>query len=215
MRGVALFVCLCLWSAASEAEAPPPVSPEAWLPTPQPSDDVRVQRRFAVKAGQLRLDAGGEWLARGDYYVSPGVQTTLAWWWREQWAAELSGGWYFSGMNAAARDLRARTGRVPDSHRPQGVVRLGLRHSAGYGKLLFGSRVIHLEPQLFARLSLLVAEAYPSPGLDVGGGLLVHVLPWLHVRLDVAAFPHLERRTRWTFVTGVVPSLSVGVGAAP
>lgn len=215
MRKAALFVCLWLGSVVSAAQELQPVSPEAWLPAPEASADVRVQQRFAVKDGQLRIDAGGEWLARGDYYVSPGVQATAAWWWREQWAAEVSGAWYFSGMNAAARDLRARTGRVPDSRRPQGVARLGLRHSAGYGKILFGGRVVHLEPQVFARLSLLVAEAYPSPGLDLGAGLLFHLKPWLHVRFDVAVFPHLERRTRWTFVTGVVPSLSVGVGASP
>ena len=99
-----------------------------------------MQQRFAVKDGQLRIDAGGEWLARGDYYVSPGVQATAAWWWREQWAAEVSGAWYFSGMNAAARDLRARTGRVPDSRRPQGVARLGLRMQAA------GLSVNYLKP---------------------------------------------------------------------
>lgn len=139
----------------------------------------------------------------------------MAYWASETWAAELSGAWYRSWMNAAARDLRFRTGRVPDSRRPQGAVRLGVRHSFGYGKLLVGGRSIHLEPQAFARLALLVAEAYPSPGLDLGAGLLVHLKPWLHARLDVAVFPHMERRTGWTFSTGIVPSLSVGIGWPP
>lgn len=67
VRGLVLLICLSWWPAVSQADEPEPVPAEAWLPALQPSSDVRVQRRFAVKAHQLRLDLGGEWLSRGDY----------------------------------------------------------------------------------------------------------------------------------------------------
>ena len=214
MRGALLLALLSLAPAAF-AEAPEPVTAAEWLPPVQVSSPVRVQRRFAPKTGHFQLDTGLDWLARGDFYSSPGVQAGGLYWFDERWALDLSASYYFSWLNETAREVRDRTGLVPDSRMPGWAVRAGARRSLGYGKLLFGESAIHLEPQVFARVALLMAEARPSPGLDFGAGLYVHWAPWLHSRFELAVFPHVEERSGWTFSTAVVPYLSVGVGAAP
>ena len=61
---------------------------------------------------------------------------------------------------------------------------------------------------LFAR----DGDASFSPGLDVTAGFLVHCTQHFHSTFEVVVFPHFAKRTDWTFVTGVMPSLGVGVG---
>lgn len=185
----------------------------AWLPPLRPAETARIQNRRYTKTARGHVAIGAEYLARGDFHVSPGVVATGAWFFNEYWAVELGVSRYFAFLDPLAADVRERTGFVPDSRAPHWLFRTGARLSAGYGKVLVLGQVMHFEPQLFARASLLLSDGFPSPGGEVGVGLHVHLSRELHLRFDVSAFPHAERRTKWVPVFGVVPSLSIGFGA--
>lgn len=205
-------------SADSPAPKSKPDSPEldnaaakAWRPQLSSGDFTRVQRRLHPKSRRIFVDLGGEYLARGDFHHAPGLGLSMAWFFGESWAAELGASHYFSFLNSAASQVRKETGLVPNSKAPAWHFRAGARVSLGYGKVASLGHIFHLEPQLFVRASALLAEGQPSWGGELGAGLLLHLTQLVHLRLDVSAFPHAEKRDGWTFVFGVAPWLSVGV----
>lgn len=184
----------------------------AWLPPLRPSQTPRIQHRRYTKAVRGHVAIGAEYLARGDFHISPGATATGSWFFNEYWAVELGVSRYLAFLNPLATDVRERTGYVPDSRAPHWLFRTGARLSAGYGKVLILGQVMHFEPQFFARASLLLADGFPGPGGEVGMGLHVHLSRELHLRFDLSAFPHAEKRSDWTPVFGVAPSLSIGFG---
>lgn len=186
-----------------------------WIPELAPSSTERLQRRQYELARAIQGDAGYEHLARGDFYVTNGLSLAGRYWINELVAPELAISRYYTVLNGEALAIRRETGYVPDAQPPGWLFRAGARFSLGYGKILVFGGVLHLSPQAFARLALLTGEPNVAPGLDLGVGLLVHVNELVHVRLDLAVFPHVEKRTTWVPVIGVLPLVSVGIGGRP
>lgn len=201
--------------APAAEKTPAPVDPAEWLSDVRPGGAPRVQKRLFPKAHRLHLDLGLDDLSRGDFYVSFGVSAAASWWFGESLAADVVVGHYFPFLRGVADELRAQTGLVPDARPPGTLIRAGIRGSLGYGKLLVGERVLHLEPVWFCRAALLFADGTLAPGLDGGVGLLVHWSELFHTRLEFAVMPQLEHRSQWTPVLAVVPFVTIGARLPP
>ena len=215
MSPLRALVLLALLLGAASASAAEPTPPPAWLPPTAPADVPRLQQKLYVKHKQYQLDLSGQYLWRADFYYNPAVALTLRYFATEDLAAELSATRFISSLQGNALEVREKFGFVPDSHKSEWLVRAGARYSVGYGKLLFGRRVIHVEPQVGAHLALLIGDAMLAPGFDLSAGFLVHWTQRFHSTFEVVVFPHLEKRSGWTPVLGVMPSLGVGVGWRP
>jgi outer membrane beta-barrel protein len=182
-------------------------------PAPRPVASVRVQSRFAEKAGSFQAFGGLEYLSRGDFYVSPGVRVGGAYYLLEALGFELHVSRYFSSLNAEAERVKETLGALPDSHAPAWMMLAGARYSIGYGKIKVGGlgRAIHFEPQAFAHGGLHVHDGDVGPSADFGLGFLVFLNPRLFVRIDAAvAYEREERSGRPVSVWGTIPSLSFG-----
>lgn len=184
----------------------------SWLPELRPESSPRIQNRLFTKHNRLHMALGGEYLARGDFHVSPGVAAWVSWFFSENWAIEAGASHFFSYLNPIATDVRRASGFVPDSRAPQWLFRVGPRLSAGYGKVLILGQVVHFEPQFFARAALLISDGSLSPGGEFGAGVHVHLSRGFHLRFDLSVFPHAERRSRWRAVYGVAPMIAIGYG---
>jgi outer membrane beta-barrel protein len=182
-------------------------------PAPRPAAMVRVQDRYATKADLLQLFAGAEYLARGDFYVSPGARLGAAYYFIEPLGAELQISHYWSTLNDEADRIRQSLGAIPDSHAPTWLVLAGARYSIGYGKLMVGGLggIIHFEPQAFAHVGMHDHDGDLGPSADAGLGLLFFLTPRLFARADVALVFERERRSgQQVSVWGVLPAFSVG-----
>jgi hypothetical protein len=182
--------------AAAQAEAPP----------------LRVERRLLVKAGRWVLDGGVGWLARGDYYTSPGVALAVAYYPWESGGPELRLVRFFSHLDAAAQEVRDATGLVPDSHEPKTLLTLGWRQSFGYGKVLpFGAaRVLHFDFQGVASVGLLRTDRTSTPALGLGPAFLVRMGDHAVASLDVGVLATFEERANASVTFGVLTSLALG-----
>lgn len=208
-------MAVALGSGAPPVEAAEPASEELWLPPLVPSPADRVQRRLYENAGRFEAEVGAEYLSRGDFFLSPGIAAAVRWYPLEALGLELAASRFFSFLSPVASEIRSRTGYIPDAQPPAWLFRAGARFSLGYGKLLAFGQLLHFEPQALARLALLTGEPSVAPGFDVGAGMVVHLNPLLHLRFEVALFPHVERRTTWVPVMGVIPSITLGIGRRP
>ncbi|MFL5304947.1 MAG: hypothetical protein ACJ8F1_07020 [Polyangia bacterium] len=196
------------------ASAPPPAASTAIRePAPRPQPVARVQARFAEKDHRVLLFAGAEYLARGDFYNSPGLRLGGDYYFLESLAVELQLSHYWSSLNSAAEHVVETLGAVPDSRPPTWLGLVGARYSIGYGKILVGGDggVIHLEPQAFAHFGIHDYGGDVQPSGDVGLGLLVFLTPRVFARIDAAITLERESRTGQNIaVWGALPALTLG-----
>lgn len=196
--------------APAVVAAPPPAS-SIQEPAPRPQPAARVQARFVQKVHHTLLFAGAEYLARGDFYNSPGLRLGAAYQVLESLALEIQLSHYWSSLNDEAQRLAQTLGAVPDTRPPTWLGLAGLRWSFGYGKLLVGGGIIHLEPQLFAHAGIHDYGGDVQPSGDAGLGLLVFLTPRLFTRLDVAVTLERESRSDQNVaVWGALPALTLG-----
>jgi outer membrane beta-barrel protein len=204
--------------AGAPAVAPAPRStpaPSSAIsePAPRPQPVARVQARFAEKDRRVLLFGGAEYLARGDYYNSPGLRLGADYYFLESLAVELQLSHYWSSLNDAAERVAATLGAVPDTRPPTWLGLVGARYSLGYGKILLGggSGVIHLEPQAFAHAGIHDYGGDVQPSGDVGLGFLVFLTPRVFARADVAITLERESRSGQNVaVWGVLPAAILG-----
>ncbi|HXJ23948.1 MAG TPA: hypothetical protein VMT03_27390 [Polyangia bacterium] len=170
-----------------------------------------MQQRFAEKAQRWQLFAGAEYLARGDFYISPGLRLGAAYYLNESLGFEVQLSHYWSSLSGTAEDVVQSLGAVPDSRPPTWLGLVGGRYSIGYGKLLVAGVVIHLEPQAFAHAGIHDYGGDVEPSGDIGLGLLVFLTPRLFVRADGSMTVERESRSgQGVLVLGALPALSVG-----
>lgn len=209
------FALVALLASPARAQGDDVADAGKWLPELAPSSTERLQRRQYELSQQLQADLGYEHLSRADFYVTNGASLAVRFWLNEFVAPELAVSRYYSVLNAEALEIRRKTGYVPDAQPPGWLFRAGARFSLGYGKTLAFGGVFHFVPQAFVRLALLTGEPDVAPGGDLGVGVLVHVNELVHLRFDLAVFPHAEKRTTWVPVVGVLPLVTVGIGGRP
>jgi len=201
-------------TAASSPPAlasPPAASASIQEPAPRPQPAARVQSRYVQKVHHTLVFAGGEYLARGDFYNSPGLRLGAAYQALESVAVEVQLSHYWSSLNDEAQRIVQTLGAVPDSRPPTWLGLVGVRWSFGYGKMLVAGGIIHFEPQLFVHAGMHDYGGDVQPTGDAGLGLLVFLTPRLFTRLDLGATLDLESRSGQSVgVWGALPALTVG-----
>jgi hypothetical protein len=204
--------------AALEAQAPATVKalppPPALPPVPPGADGtpVKVERRRLLKQKHVFITAGPTYLARGDYYRSPGLSAALSYYPYETGGMEVKLALLFSTLTTAGREVFERTGLVPDAHRPSFVGAVGWRQSVGYGKALVGSsltHLVHFDLQLAGHLGLTFTDRAANPTLALGPGLLVRTRT-LFLQVDAPFVGSLESRSRSSLALGMLPSFTLG-----
>jgi hypothetical protein len=192
---------------------------QAALPSNPPDElrpEVRIQHRFMEKRRRFGLYGGFAYLARADYYRSPGVEIALSYYPWESIALEARAAWYFSSPSDELRDLTTRTGFVPDSRPTLATILLGARASFGYGKLRVTPKyVLHFDPQafLYGGAHITSGDFNPisaGPLFEAGVGLLFHFTRHLQARLDAGLTVGGEQRSHYATVVGFHPALLVG-----
>lgn len=216
-----------LAAEASQPGAVPPMEPSSARPAPltaappsaihepapRPEAAVRVQQRFALKAKQVQIYGGFEYLSRGDFYNSPGLRVGATYYVLEPLGLEAQLAHDWSSLDATAEQVKADTGLLPDSHPPGYRAMVGARYSIGYGKLMVGGLggVIHFEPQAFLHGGIHDNGGEIGPSTDAGLGFLVFLTPRFFARADAAVTLDFESRSGTTIgVWGALPSLGVG-----
>ena len=117
-----------------EGERPQTSERQAGLmrdPAPRPAPALRVQARYAQKAGRALLSVGFEYLARGDFFISPGARVGLAYYLIEPLALEVQVSHYWSSLNDEAERIRETLGAIPDSHAPGWLMLAGAATRSG------------------------------------------------------------------------------------
>jgi hypothetical protein len=182
-------------------------------PAPRPEAVVRVQQRFALKAKQLQIYGGFEYLSRGDFYNSPGLRVGATYYLLEPLGLEALLAYDWSSLDATAVQVRTETGFIPDSHPPGGRALVGARYSIGYGKLMVGGLggVVHFEPQAFLHAGIHDNGGEIGPSTDAGLSFLVFLTSRVFVRVDAAVTLDFESRSGTTIgVWGALPALAAG-----
>jgi hypothetical protein len=182
-------------------------------PAPRPVTDVRVQSRFATKAKNTQLFAGPEYLARGDYYNSPGGRVGATYYPFESLGLELQVSRFVSSLNDSAERVKRELGYLPDSHAPVWLFLAGGRYSIGYGKLMIGGLggAIHFEPQAFVHAGVHAYDGDVGPSGDFGLGLLAFLTPKMFLRIDAAiVYEREDRSGSAVSVWGTLPSFAFG-----
>jgi hypothetical protein len=182
-------------------------------PAPRPTTDVRVQSRFALKVNTAQLFAAAQYLARGDFYNSPGARVGATYYPFEPLGFELQISHFWSSLNAEAERVKTTLGALPDSHAPAWMFLAGGRYSIGYGKLMVGGLggAIHFEPQAFVHAGVHAYDGDVGPSGDFGLGLLVYLTPKMFARIDAAVVYEREDRSGQSVaVWGMLPAIGVG-----
>jgi len=182
-------------------------------PAPRPEAAVRVQQRFALKAKQVQIYGGFEYLSRGDFYNSPGLRVGATYYVLEPLGLEAQLAHDWSSLDATAVQVRTDTGLIPDSHPPGYRAMVGARYSIGYGKLMVGGLggVVHFEPQAFLHGGIHDNGGEIGPSTDAGLGFLVFLTSKFFVRVDAAVTLDFESRSGTTIgVWGALPALAAG-----
>ena len=200
---------------APPRSAPVPAGPPGAIhePAPRPEAAVRVQQRFAVKAKQVQVYGAFEYLSRGDFYNSPGLRVGATYYVLEPLGLDVQLAHDWSSLDATAQQVRADTGRLPDSHPPGWRALVGARYSIGYGKLMVGGLggVVHFEPQAFLHGGIHDNGGEIGPSTDAGLSFLVFLTARFFARIDAAVTLDFESRSGTTIgVWGALPSLGVG-----
>lgn len=183
-------------------------------PAPRPLPSVRIQNRYTSKEGRLQMYAGGTYLLRGDFWLSPGLRAGVTYHPIEWLGIELQATRFWSRLDAEAERIRDSTGYIPDSHAPVWLVGAGLRASLGYGKLMLGTgggRALHFEPQLFAHAGFHLFDGDRGGSGDAGAAFLLYLTPRVFARIDLGATVDVEGRSDGSRpVVGFMPTLVVG-----
>ena len=182
-------------------------------PAPRPEAAVRVQEWFALKAKQVQLYGGFEYLSRGDFYNSPGFRIGATYYVLEPLGLEVQVAHDWSSLDSTAEQVKADTGLLPDSHPPGWRAMVGARYSIGYGKLMVGGLggVVHFEPQAFLHGGIHDNGGEIGPSSDAGLGFLVFLTPRFFARVDAAVTLDFESRSGTTIgVWGALPSVGAG-----
>ena len=182
-------------------------------PAPRPEAAVRVQQRFALKAKQVQIFGGFEYLSRGDFYNSPGLRIGATYYLLEPLGLEALLAYDWSSLDATAEQVKSDNGLLPDSHPPGWRAMVGARYSIGYGKLMVGGLggVVHFEPQAFLHGGIHDNGGEIGPSTDAGLSFLVFLTPRFFARVDAAVTLDFESRSGTTIgVWGALPALSVG-----
>lgn len=204
-------------TAASVATTP---SPPAANPTPPQKVDapgiegvpVRVERRQLVKARKTLLGVAGAYYARGDYFITPGLQATWSHYLDERNGVEARAGFFMPFLTPAAQQVFTDLGFIPDVPRALGGVQFGYRRSLGYGKvLLFGTAesLVHFDLQLALHVGGVFTDRGFGPSLSAAPALLARIGPSWTLQADVAIVASLEA-AEFPVVFGVVPLVAVG-----
>jgi hypothetical protein len=176
-----------------------------------PKRSVRVERRLLVKRRHAFIVAGPGLLARGDYYTSPGVTLSGAFYPLERGGIELRLTGFVSRLDDAAREVQRATGLVPDAHRPRRLLSVAWRQSVAYGKLAASSaHVLHFDVQLSGAAGLLSTDRATAPALAAGPGVLFRLGPRAVAQLDVLTTASFEPRVHAAFAPGLLVTLGVG-----
>jgi hypothetical protein len=199
----AVFAALLLASAVAHADDLQP--------------EVRIQRRFVDKLHRFSAFAGVTYHARGDYYLTPGIEVAGSYYVLESLALELRGAWFFARPSQELLDVVAQTGYLPDTRPCQADLLFGARYSLGYAKMKVSSHaVLHFEPQVFVYGGINVTagdyhDTQVAPLADLGLGFLVHLSKHIEARVDAGFTIGGEQRTTYVAVLGALPSLMAGV----
>lgn len=203
-------------TGASAATTPAPAAKPA---PPQKVDapgidgrPVRVERRQLVKARKSILGVAGAYYARGDYFITPGLQATWSHYLDERNGIEARAGFFVPFLTPAAQQVFTDLGFVPDVPRALGGVQFGYRRSLGYGKMLvFGTAdsLVHFDLQLALHVGGVFTDRGFGPSLSAGPALLARIGPNWTLQADVAIAASLEA-AEFPVVFGVVPLVAVG-----
>jgi hypothetical protein len=181
------------------------------LAAPAAFAQVRVEPRALVKEKRWFLSAGASWLERRDYYESPGLAISGAYYLRESDAIEGQLGWFATYMADAGNQIFNSTGLVPDAQKPSSMLLAGWRHSLTYGKVALKESVVHFDVQMALHAGFLVTDRAWTPAADGSLGVLARLGPRWFGQLDLALMLSREQRSTAVFAAGVMPVLTVGV----
>lgn len=173
---------------------------------------IRVENRLFAKAERWFVSAGPTYLVRGDYYESPGLTLSAAYYLRENDGLELDVGGFASFLDSGASNVFEQSGLVPDAHRPEAQVMAGWRHSFGFGKVLMGEDSLwHFDVQGVARAGAILTDRGVDPTLTGGAEVLARFSDRYFGSFGFSALLSYEERTGSSVVFGLLPSLAVGV----
>ena len=225
-RGAGIGAALLTLLAALDAEAGPegrgPTRSDGGLartataaaPRPDPGPDATIQRRLFVKRSRLHLRAGATYLAREDFWLSPGVTVDATYHPSEALGVELSSSVYFSVLEAGAASLRRQTGLLPDAEQPILRIAAGPRWSFAYGKIQLEAvegPILHFDLGASLRLGGLLTDRRFNPGGDLALsaqlGLGRRWLAWI----EISGWVSYEDRASGILHFGPAGSLGAGV----
>jgi hypothetical protein len=174
------------------------------------AEDVRVEPRLFVKDHHFFASLGPTWLERDDYYVSPGVALSLAWYPVESGAVEVRYARFFSSLSSSAQEVYNLVGLMPDAHRPVGLLLGGWRQSLTYGKVSLAGAAIHFDVQAAFDGGLLFTDRATAPAFGASIGVVARVTRRIFAQLDLGALASFEQRQYARAALGFLPVLSMG-----
>jgi len=180
------------------------------LVAPAALAQVRVEPRLFVKDRHWFLSGGLTWLERGDYYNSPGVAFSAAYYVRESDAFEVRATLFASWLGSSADEVVRGTGLVPDAHRPVSLLAAGWRHSLTYGKVALAGSVLHFDVQGGGDLGTLITDRAVTPALCAFVGLVARLGEHFYGQIDLTFVGTIERRSAPVATLGFLPVLTLG-----
>ncbi len=173
---------------------------------------TRVEPRLLIKEHHFFASGGLTWLARGDYYDSPGLIAQLSYYPIEQGGLDVQIAGLFSFLSTSGEEVFRVSGLVPDAHMPQGLLLVGWRHTLAYGKAAIGSQIFHFDLQGAGHIGTLITDRAWTPALSLSGGLLVRMSDRFFGQLDLGLLTNYENRQQSFPVNfGFLPLLSIGI----
>jgi hypothetical protein len=171
---------------------------------------VRVEPRLLVKEGQLFISGGATWLARNDYYSSPGITLSAIYYAGEDNGVELRTALFASWLDDSAKEVFGATGLKPDAQKPVALLLGGWRHSLAYGKVAVGSGVVHFDVQSGLYAGTLITDAAATPALAASVGVIARLGRRGFAQLDFSLLASREQRSTAVLTLGVLPGLTFG-----
>lgn len=179
----------------------------------EPEPTATVERRRFSKGGRVLLKVGAAYLAREDFWISPGVAAEGSYHFDETWGLDLSVTAYASTLDAAARQLRVEQGLLPDAQQPILRAVVGPRWAFAYGKVLLEAlgTVVHFDAALSARLGVMVTNETVNPGGEINLAVQAWVEPAFLIWGEGGAWVGYEDRNTSVLSGGPRGVLGFGV----
>lgn len=179
---------------------------------PESAVRARVENRLFQKSERVFVRLGLTYLAREDYWLSPGLTLEGGYAFSEQWALDASASVWASTLEASAKQLREQYGLLPDAQQPIARIVVGPRFSWAYGKMLIEELgwVLHFDLSVMLRVGGMITDQTFNPGGDLGLALQVGLDRNLIVFAEVAGWLGYEERTSGALSGG--PHATVGLG---